>query len=75
MNVAPVNGQPTQKSIVFSPVVAGRTYTLKFKTDLNTVTGIPVPGANFTTNGVERTATDPAATGGTKFYRVEITKP
>ena len=75
LSVAPVAGQPTQKSITFSPVVAGRTYTLTYKIDLNTGTWTPVPGATFTNNGAERTATDPGATGETKFYRIEITKP
>lgn len=73
--IAPVSGQPTQKSIAFSPVVAGRTYTLTYKTDLNGATWTPVPGATFTDNGTERTMTDPAATGEVKFYRIEISKP
>ena len=75
LNIAPVPSQPGQKSIAFSPVVAGRTYTLKYKTDLNATTWTPVPGATFIDSGAQRTLTDPNATGSTKFYRIEITKP
>lgn len=73
--VAIGGGQSAQKQIVFSPVVAGRTYVLTFKSDLNAAAWVPVPGATYTGSGAERTATDPSATGDARFYRIEITKP
>ena len=57
------------------PLVAGRTYTLKSKADLNTVTWTAVPGATFIDSGAQRTLTDPSAIGAAKFYRIEVTKP
>lgn len=67
--------QPGQRQISFSPVVSGRTYTLTFKSDLNSATWMPVPGVTAADDGTERTLTDPNALGGQKFYRIEITKP
>ena len=75
VTIAPVAGQPAQKAIVFSPRLAGRTYTVTFKTDLNAAPWTPLPAAPFTDAGSQRTVTDPAATDGQKFYRVQITKP
>jgi hypothetical protein len=73
VRVDAVEGQPDRKSIVFGPVMAGRTYTVKYKTSL----GEPVWTSltNFTSadNGTERTVTD-LATGGARFYQVEITR-
>lgn len=75
LTIAPVPGQSTQKSLTFSPVVAGRTYTVKATTDLasgiwNTVTvSAPVD------NGTQRTVIDTSSNGARKFYRIEITKP
>ncbi|MBK8035804.1 MAG: hypothetical protein IPK22_01510 [Verrucomicrobiaceae bacterium] len=71
--IAPVPGFPSQKHLVFSPLVAGRTYTVKTATTL----GVPMTtltGTTFTDSGNERTVTDPTATGSAKFYKVEITK-
>lgn len=76
LNSSRVTGQPGQMDIVFSPVVPGRTYTVKSS---------PTPGAgatwedltNFSTSndGDTRTVTDLDAGGTRKFYRVEITSP
>jgi hypothetical protein len=34
VRIAPVIGQPAQQRIIFSPLVSGRTYTVKFRLDL-----------------------------------------
>ena len=72
--IAPVPGQPSQKKLIFSPLVAGRTYTVKTATTLGTPM-TTLTGSTFTDTGNERTVTDPAATGGAKFYSIEIVKP
>ena len=75
LTLAPVPGQPAQRSIIFIPRLADRTYVVTFKLDLNAATWTPLPGGIVTDNGQQRSITDPAATGGRKFYHVEITKP
>ena len=75
LTLAPVAGQPAQKNVIFAPRLADRTYTVTFKTDLNAAAWTPLPGGIVTDAGQQRTVTDPAATGATKFYHVEITKP
>ena len=71
-----VPGQPTQKRISFGPVFGSRSYRL-----LSTSTLAPGPwpplatGSAPTDNGNERSITDLNASGTTKFYQVEITKP
>jgi hypothetical protein len=74
VRVEPVAGQPTQKAIIFSPVVAGRTYVVKYKASHDDPwTAL----TNITTsdNGTERTVTDLSAAPGPRFYMVEITLP
>ena len=75
LTLAPVTGQPTQKRAIFSPLVAGRTYSVEYRTSLTTGTWQPLTGTTFSDNGAERTITDPAATGAEKFYRVQVSKP
>ena len=75
LSIAPVPGQPTQKILLFTPLATGRTYTVKFKTDVTAATWTTLPGVTFTDNGLERTVTDPTATEARKFYQVEISKP
>jgi len=74
-SIAPVPAQPAQKNVIFSPLVSGRTYTVKFRTDLATGTWQTLTGTTQNDNGNQRTVTDPGATGAQKFYRIEITKP
>jgi len=76
MTIAPVPGQPGQKNVIFSPVVAGRTYTVTAKTNLNTVGGWGAINASAPSdNGTQCTITDLSASGAVKFYHVEISKP
>ncbi len=76
ITVTAVPGQPGQKAVSFSPVVAGRTYTVTAKTDLATVGGWrAINGSAPSDNGNVRTITDLSATDLVKFYQVEITSP
>lgn len=75
VTIAPVSGQPTQKQVVFDPVVAGRSYTVKSSPDLTTGSWITLTGSTSSDNGNQRTITDTAATPAKKFYTVEIVKP
>ncbi len=70
-----VPGQPSQKRVIFSPRFPGRTYVVKAKPSLLTGTFAPLGSSSFTDNAQERTVTDLNASGTTKFYQVEITKP
>lgn len=72
--IDPVPGFPNQKKLIFSPRFNDRTYTVKSATTLG-VPMTPLIGSTSTDNGNERTVTDTSATGGAKFYTVEIVKP
>jgi hypothetical protein len=76
LQIANVAGQPGQKNLIFSPAVAGRTYTVMAATNLinsayNALTGITGPQ----TNGSQITVTDLNATQTNKFYQVNISIP
>lgn len=77
ITIAPVPAQPTQKRIIFSPLVlaGGRSYAVKVRPDLATGTWTTLTGTTQSDNGTERTVTDLSATGLVKFYEVEINKP
>ena len=63
-------------TLVFQPVVAGRSYRILSSTNLEAGTWAPLPGSPpVSDNGDERTVTDTAATEARKFYQVEVTKP
>lgn len=70
-----VVGQANQRSLVFGPLVAGRTYTVKYKTDLAAASWTTLSGATTNDVGAQRTVTDPAASGSRKFYQIEVTTP
>ena len=73
--IHPVSGQPGQQRIVFSPVVAGRTYTVVSNTRLTDTNWVALTGTTQTDNGQQRTVTDFNAAGPGKFYRVRISTP
>jgi hypothetical protein len=74
ITIAPVPGQPGQKNIIFNPVVAGRTYAVTGKSNLNGGTWTAINASAQSDNGTQRTITDLSASGSAKFYHVEITK-
>ena len=72
-----VVGQPLQRNIVFTPLVLGRVYVVRYNPSL------AVGGGTWTTltniassdNGNIRTVTDLNASDPERFYEVQITKP
>jgi len=76
LTIVPIAGQPTRKNLVFSPLVAGRTYTVKVRPDLTTgTTWTTLTGTTQSDTGTTRTVNDLNATEFMKYYHVEITKP
>jgi hypothetical protein len=75
LTLAGVPGQPAQRAITFSPRLPDRAYAVKAKPALTAPTWNDITASAPSDNGTERTVIDLDATGGAKFYRVEITKP
>jgi hypothetical protein len=75
LKIAPVNGQSSQKNLIFSPRLVDRAYTVEAKSSLTSGSYAPLPNSSFSDNGQERTVTDFDGSGAAKFYTVEITKP
>ena len=75
VSVQPVAGQPSRKQILFSPVISNHTYAVYCKTNLTDSTWTLLTGATQSDSGQQRTVTDTNATGTTKFYKVQISKP
>lgn len=76
LTIAPVPGQSGQKNLIFSPIAAGRTYTVVAASSL--VTGGSWSGINASApadNGTQRTITDLSASGPAKFYEIQISYP
>jgi hypothetical protein len=75
ISILSVAGHPTQKQLVFQPLVSGRTYSPQFSTTLAApINWQPLTGTTQTDSGVTRTVTDLNASG-PKFYDVQISKP
>jgi hypothetical protein len=74
LHLEAIPGQPTRRNVVFSPRLDGRSYIVASCATLG-VAWTPLTTFTESDNGDERTVTDLNATGATKFYRVEITKP
>lgn len=69
-----VPGQTSQWRVVFSPVVAGRSYVVESSPTLAGGSWDPLTGATESDDGDERTVTDPDATSSRKNYRVGISQ-
>jgi hypothetical protein len=75
LSIQNVSGQPSQKNLVFTPLVGGRTYVAQFTTTLpNPNSWGTLTGTTQSDNGATRTVTDTSASA-PKSYRVQITKP
>ncbi|MGD0813383.1 MAG: PKD domain-containing protein [Verrucomicrobiota bacterium] len=73
-NIASVSNQATWKNLVFSPAVAGRSYTPLFSSAPNSVwTALTTPAP--VTNGTQVTLTDTNGVPAQKFYEMEISLP
>jgi hypothetical protein len=75
ISVSSVSGQPSQRAIVFSPIMSGRTYTVKSSESLQPATWIALSGSTSSDNGNVRTVIDTVATEAKKFYMIEISNP
>jgi hypothetical protein len=73
--VQAVPGLPGQKNLVFSPIVAGRTYTVKYSTSLTAPVWQDLTGSTFSDAANVRTVTDTDASGARRYYRVDISMP
>ena len=76
LKIASVNGQPSQKNLIYNPVASGRSYTPQFVTNLpnaawTTLSSISGP----VTNVNQVTVTDLSATNQSKFYRIDVSLP
>ena len=75
-NAASLVGPPAGASLVFSPIVSGRTYTPLFSTNLlNGPWAALTTGAVAVTNGSQVTITDTNATLPQGFYQIQISDP
>ena len=63
-----------QRTVSFSPVTAGRTYTVEFATSLTTKNFTTLTGAPMDNSGT-RSYTDTATTNSARYYRVRISLP
>ena len=76
LTIAAVPFESGQKLLTFRPRLAGRTYTVKAKANLLTGSYLPLTNSSTPSDeGDTRRIVDRDASGSTKFYRVEITKP
>jgi len=75
LSISPVPSQPNQRSIAFSPRFGTRNYIVKSKANLSDATWNALTNSITTDNGNTRTVTDLNATGTSKLYHVDITKP
>jgi PKD repeat protein len=75
LNMVPVPNQPGWMNLVFSPVVAGRTYTPLASSNLLAGMWVPLTGMPAVTNGTQVILTDTNAIGVQKFYQIEISLP
>ena len=76
LKVENVIGQPTQRNVIFNPLVSGRSYTPQCTSSLIVpASWATLTGTTQSDNGSERTVTDLDAATAPKFYRVHITRP
>jgi len=75
LRIDPANLQPTHRHLIFSPVLADRTYSVEFCDSLVPALWTPLTGSAPIDNGNERTVTDTSATAPSKFYHVKVEKP
>jgi len=75
ISVSPVPGQLSQRAIVMSPIISGRTYTVKSSESLSPPVWISLNNPQVSDAGNLRTVIDTAATERKKFYVIEISFP
>ena len=75
ISVSSVPGQPSHRAIVISPIISGRTYTVKSSESLSPPTWISLSNPATSDAGNVRTVTDTKATEAKNFYLIEISSP
>jgi hypothetical protein len=75
LTLASAPAPPGGVTLLFSPRLPGRTYTVQYRDRLGAGTFAPLPGASIVDNGQERTVTDLNAPEPARFYRVQISLP
>lgn len=73
--ISTVSGQSTQKTLTFSPVYSGRTYTVQSTGSLTQPAWTTLANATVSVNGNTETVTDPNAAAASRFYRVQVSLP
>lgn len=73
--VAAVPGQPTQRTLTFSPVYSGRTYTVEYSPRLSLPVWTTLSNATVSVSGTTETVTDLNADTNSRFYRVLVSMP
>jgi hypothetical protein len=75
ISVSSVPGEPSHRAIMISPIISGRTYTVKSSESLSPPTWISLSNPTESNAGNVRTVTDTKATADKKFYVIEISNP
>ena len=75
ISVSSVPGEPSHRAIVISPIISGRTYTVKSSESLSPPTWISLSNPATSDAGNVRTVTDTKATEAKNFYLIEISSP
>jgi hypothetical protein len=75
LRIVPDPVEPGHMHLIFSPIVAGRVYTVESATSLAPDSWSELTDPPQSDTNDERTVTDTHATGPNKFYHVGITKP
>ena len=75
ISVSSVPGQPSHRAIMISPIISGRTYTVKSSESLSPPTWISINNPPESNAGNVRTVIDTEASEVKKFYVIEISNP
>jgi hypothetical protein len=75
ISVSSVPGQPSHRAIMISPIISGRTYTVKSSESLSPPTWISISDPPVSNAGNVRTVIDTEASEAKKFYMIEISNP
>jgi hypothetical protein len=75
LRIVPDPVEPGHMHLIFSPIVAGRVYTVESTTSLAPDSWSELADPLQSDSNDERTVTDTHATGPNKFYHVGIAKP
>ncbi len=75
LSISAVSGQANSRTLTFSPVYSGRTYSVQVTSNPTQPNWTPLSNATIFVNGNTETVVDPNATGSARFYRVQVSLP